>query len=89
MASVSLQLEVIAYDSAYPSNRATTDVTIFVLRNVNGPIFIPSATYQQSVQEDIPIGTSILTVSAQDRDAGVRIFQTIKKHQRNREMENH
>ncbi len=62
---------MVAYDSAYPSNQATSDVTIVVLRNINGPIFLPSATYETSVSEDVDIGTTVITLTTQDRDEGV------------------
>ncbi|GFN78435.1 protocadherin fat 4, partial [Plakobranchus ocellatus] len=70
LGATSYTLRVIAYDSAYASNRATADVTIRVLRNVNGPIFVPSATYEVTVSETTSIGTGLLTVLAQDRDDG-------------------
>ena len=68
--ATSYTLRVVAYDNAYPTNRATSDVTILVLRNVNGPIFVPSATYQTTVNEEVDIGTNIINVAAEDRDAG-------------------
>ena len=70
--SCTQQLQVIAYDNAYPSNRATSEVAINVQRNVNGPVFTPTSTYEKTVSENVPIGTSLLTVSAEDRDFGVR-----------------
>ena len=83
---------MIAYDSAYASNRATADVTIRVLRNVNGPIFVPSATYEITVSETTSIGTGLVTVLAQDRDDGVShmdmvisIFQPSLNHRLMRE----
>ncbi|XP_035826838.1 protocadherin Fat 4-like [Aplysia californica] len=68
--ATSYTLRLVAYDNAYAANRATSDVTIIVLRNVNGPIFVPSATYETTVNENIDIGARVISVSAQDRDAG-------------------
>lgn len=62
---------MVAYDSAYPEKQTTTSVTIRVLRNQNGPTFIPSSTYKASILEETPIGQEILTVQAQDLDANV------------------
>ncbi|RUS85645.1 hypothetical protein EGW08_006591, partial [Elysia chlorotica] len=70
LGATSYTLRVIGYDSAYASNRATSDVTIRVLRNVNGPIFVPSATYEITVSETTSIGTGLISVLAQDRDDG-------------------
>ncbi|XP_046579032.1 protocadherin Fat 4-like [Haliotis rubra] len=66
----SYTLRVVAFDTAYPTARATSDVTIVVIRNENGPSFLPSATYETQVSEDVVIGTSILQITAVDQDAG-------------------
>ena len=67
------QLRVVAYDDAYAGTRATADVTIEVVRNENGPIFQPSATYQVTVSEEIQLGSLVQAVTAVDRDQGVSI----------------
>ena len=64
-----LQLRLIAYDSAYPTNRATADVFISVTRDEFGPVFQPSATYQITIPESTAIGNNIITVLAVDQDA--------------------
>lgn len=66
-----LQLRVVAFDPAYPDKKASTDVIITVLRNVNGPIFVPSATYDELVFDTTDIGASIVHVSATDQDQEV------------------
>lgn len=62
---------MVAFDTAYPTTRATSDVTIVVIRNENGPIFLPSATYETQVSEDVVIGTNVIQITAVDQDAGV------------------
>ncbi|KAL5018737.1 hypothetical protein ScPMuIL_004459 [Solemya velum] len=66
----SYTLRVIAYDTAYPSARATTDVQINVIRDPNAPIFIPSATYEITIPDSQSIGSSFISVSANDQDQG-------------------
>ncbi|XP_041364043.1 protocadherin Fat 4-like [Gigantopelta aegis] len=66
----SYTLKIVAYDDAYPYTQATSDVTVTVIRNENGPVFIPSATYERTISEDVIIGTSVVSVSAIDRDSG-------------------
>ncbi|XP_041364041.1 cadherin-23-like [Gigantopelta aegis] len=60
---------VIAYDSAYPTNHASSNVTISVNRNPNRPVFNPSS-YAERIPESFPLGTSLLRVQATDDDAG-------------------
>ena len=64
-----LQLRVIAYDTAYPTNRATSDVIISVARDEFGPVFTPSATYEITIPETTSIGSQVITVLAVDQDA--------------------
>lgn len=59
---------MIAYDSTTPQQRATADVQITVLRNVNLPVF-NTETYTVTIQEETAVGTSILRVTATDADA--------------------
>ena len=56
------------YDSAYPNAQDTADVVISVIRDEQGPIFQPSATYQITIPETTPIGNEVLTVNAIDPD---------------------
>ena len=64
------QLRVVAYDSVYPSNRDTADVTISVTRNERAPIFsLPS--YSQTIPDTFSLGQSILDVRATDADGDV------------------
>jgi hypothetical protein len=62
-----LQLVVIAYDTQYPTDRATATVTINVNRNPNPPVFNPSA-YNEQVAESLPLGSNITQIQATDAD---------------------
>lgn len=62
------QLEIIVYDSVYPSARDTSTVLISVARDVNGPIFQPSATYQITIPETTAVSRIIIDVNATDPD---------------------
>ena len=55
------------YDSANPTQRATTEIAITVQRNVNAPRF-ERRSYQANVVENYPIGRLVTTVSASDDD---------------------
>ena len=46
-------------------------------RNVNAPVFV--STYSKTINENIPLGTSVLTVEARDED-GVRILYYVHLH---------
>ncbi|XP_067672653.1 protocadherin Fat 4-like [Haliotis asinina] len=65
-------VEVMAYDSAFPGNVATTEVEVIITNtqdddNTNGPVFSAS-DYSVSVYEYVECGTSILRVTATDAD---------------------
>lgn len=63
-------LTVIAEDSGLSPLSDRTEVEISIVDvNDNAPRF-PSAHYQGSVHENVPAGTSILEVSAHDKDLG-------------------
>ncbi len=66
------QLNVVAYDSAYPEVRTTAEVMIGVTRNQNGPQFQPSATYEKVIVDSYAVGEIVLTVRATDGDSQVR-----------------
>jgi len=64
----SYQVQVIARDQGVPPQSATATVFISVLDvNDNSPEFYPQL-YFASVTEDLPVGSSILQVTATDRD---------------------
>ncbi|KAB5571510.1 hypothetical protein PHYPO_G00225740 [Pangasianodon hypophthalmus] len=66
----SYTLAIIARDNGIPQKSDTTYVEIIVLdANDNAPQFL-SAIYQGTVFEDAPVYTSVLQVSASDRDSG-------------------
>ncbi|KAF4091142.1 hypothetical protein AMELA_G00033680 [Ameiurus melas] len=66
----SYTLAIIARDSGIPQKSDTTYVEIIVLdANDNAPQFL-RAIYQGTVFEDAPVYTSVLQVSASDRDSG-------------------
>ncbi|XP_072486690.1 protocadherin beta-16-like [Notamacropus eugenii] len=60
-----------AADGGSPSNSGTAQVRITVVDvNDNAPVFV-QPKYQVQIPENSPIGSLILTVSAQDLDAGI------------------
>lgn len=66
----SYTLAIIAQDNGIPQKSDTTYVEIIVLdANDNAPQFL-RAIYQGTVLEDAPVYTSVLQVSASDRDSG-------------------
>ncbi|XP_063053636.1 cadherin EGF LAG seven-pass G-type receptor 1 [Engraulis encrasicolus] len=66
----SFTLTIVAQDNGIPQKSDTTNVDIIVLdANDNAPQFVRDL-YQGSVLEDAPIYTSVLQVSASDRDSG-------------------
>lgn len=66
----SYTLAIIARDNGIPQKSDTTYVEIIVLdANDNAPQFL-RAIYQGTVFEDAPVYTSVLQVSASDRDTG-------------------
>ena len=56
------------YDTAYPDAKDYSEVIITVIRDESGPIFRPSATYQITIPDTTPIGSSIIAVDAIDPD---------------------
>ena len=66
----SINLTVVAENTAPPYLSASTLVTVFVEdRNDNSPQF-PLATYQSQVLEDLPPGGEVTMLSARDDDSG-------------------
>ncbi|XP_077356776.1 cadherin EGF LAG seven-pass G-type receptor 1 isoform X2 [Festucalex cinctus] len=66
----SFTLAIIAKDNGIPQKSDTTYVEIIILdANDNAPQFLRDM-YQGSVFEDAPIYTSVLQISASDRDSG-------------------
>jgi len=64
-------LTVTATDHGRPPKSDTTDIEVVVLDvNDNAPKF-GNDIYRGIVQEDVPVGTSVLVVSATDSDVGV------------------
>ncbi|XP_069485338.1 cadherin EGF LAG seven-pass G-type receptor 1 isoform X3 [Ambystoma mexicanum] len=67
----SYTLAITAKDNGIPQKSDTTYVEILVLdSNDNAPQFLRDR-YQGSVFEDVPMSTSVLQVSATDRDSGL------------------
>lgn len=67
---MSLQLWIVAYDNLYPGSRSTAVVTINVIRNAHAPVF-SSSKFEVTVSEKLPLGASVLQVTATDQDFGV------------------
>ncbi|XP_026727127.1 cadherin-87A [Trichoplusia ni] len=66
----SINFTLIAYDSGVPQLSTSAGVTVHIV-NVNDeePVFAASA-YDAAVPEHSPVGTSVLTVTAVDKDEG-------------------
>jgi len=67
------QFSVSLRDNGQPTIRSATNqatVTIVVQRNNFPPLFFNS-TYYTTIQESASIGSSVMTVSAQDQDTNV------------------
>ncbi|PZC71795.1 hypothetical protein B5X24_HaOG212432 [Helicoverpa armigera] len=64
----SINFTLVAYDSGVPQLSTSAGVTV-LLRNVNDedPVFV-AAAYDAAVTEHSPAGTSVLTVTAVDKD---------------------
>lgn len=77
---VSYTLAITARDNGIPQKSDTTYLEILVSDvNDNAPQFLRDS-YQGSVYEDVPAFTSVLQVSATDRDSGLngRVFYTFQ-----------
>ncbi|KAK2494566.1 hypothetical protein MC885_008067 [Smutsia gigantea] len=77
---VSYTLAITARDNGIPQKSDTTYLEILVNDvNDNAPQFL-RASYQGSVYEDVPPFTSVLQISATDRDSGLngRVFYTFQ-----------
>ena len=61
------QIQVEAYDSYWPNNRAFGTLTINVVRNPNGPRFIRDP-FTETILADFGVGQTILTLEAEDLD---------------------
>uniref|UniRef100_A0A8C9MNV8 Cadherin EGF LAG seven-pass G-type receptor 1 n=1 Tax=Serinus canaria TaxID=9135 RepID=A0A8C9MNV8_SERCA len=67
----SYTLAITAHDNGIPQKSDTTYVEILILdANDNAPRFLRDR-YQGSVFEDVPLSTSVLQLSATDRDSGL------------------
>ena len=72
-----LQLRVVAYDGGIPAKSAFTMVEIEILHNFREPEF-EVARYNGTILEDVPLGTSVLTVKAIDADE--KVFYILSLH---------
>uniref|UniRef100_A0A8D8VR67 Protocadherin-like wing polarity protein stan n=1 Tax=Cacopsylla melanoneura TaxID=428564 RepID=A0A8D8VR67_9HEMI len=63
---------VTATDSHFPPHSSTTTLQINVLdANDHAPVFeAPGSEYESSVRESVPVGTTVTTVRATDKDIG-------------------
>ncbi|CAG7831120.1 unnamed protein product [Allacma fusca] len=65
------QLLVVAQDQGLPVQRTFCNITIYVQDvNDNSPNFFLTK-YSASISENIPVGTTVLTVEASDADVGI------------------
>ncbi|KAJ8319080.1 hypothetical protein KUTeg_004171 [Tegillarca granosa] len=74
----SYRLQLIAYDTYYPNNRATATATVFVTRNPNAPVFQPNANYDVRLVETVPVGTVAVNVTATDIDNDVITYDIVE-----------
>ena len=72
-----MQLQVVAYDTTYPENRATAEASITVIRNPNAPTFRGEG-FSHTIDEKFPLGGSVMQLSAQDEDkVGQRVHDCL------------
>ena len=62
-----IQIEVEAYDSVYPNNKASVKLALSVRRNPNAPL-LSSQAYSNALSTSFPLGDTFRTVSATDAD---------------------
>ncbi len=70
-------MKILAYDTAYPTNKVMEFVTVTVNRNAFSPIFGDSA-YTKIVADNYPLVTEVIKVAATDGD-GVSTQPVLKK----------
>ena len=69
------QLVTEAYDTAYPDNKAVSQATINIRRNLHAPIFNPTDYATRITDEHLASGSAInITVKATDQDDPVSKF---------------
>ncbi|GFN79862.1 protocadherin fat 4 [Plakobranchus ocellatus] len=73
----SYTLTLVAYDSALPSARGTSTVSINVLRNINAPQFSTSPIFV-TVVETQPIENMIVNITATDADGDSLEFRLLR-----------
>ena len=61
------QIQIEAYDSAYPLNKATEYIQITVNRNANPPAFTQN-DYEKTISENYPLVSEVVQVAAADPD---------------------
>ncbi|KAH3873277.1 hypothetical protein DPMN_036508 [Dreissena polymorpha] len=75
MGFLHFQCTVTVSDNGYPSNKIdTAQVDIFVDRDRALPVFTSNARYQVTINEDRPVGNSIIQVSASRQGIQVSII---------------
>ena len=65
-AGITVQIQLAAFDSAFPENQSLATVSVFVVRNTTGPTFIPGSVYHTTVSEGLAAGSLIMQLSAVD-----------------------
>lgn len=66
-----MQLLIQAADNGYPAKTDLSVITVFVNRNLNAPVFIPT-TYNITILDNRNLGDVVATVTATDSDLIVR-----------------
>lgn len=73
----SLQMRVTARDLGTPQlSSVPIEVTIFVVRNNNPPVFV-NLPYTTQIEETSNIGRSVYRVTTTDADVQVRLYSSI------------
>ena len=63
-----------AIDNGIPRRSDSNTITINIVRNQGPPVFTQNANYFTTIDEDLPVFSSVLTVSATDSDASVSYY---------------
>lgn len=65
-------MTLIAYDTVYPDEVASTTIRITVERNQHKPSFKPSSSYKKTVSDAFEVGEILVEFRAVDEDEFVR-----------------
>lgn len=75
---IPFQLYIQARDQGLPTSQESSNraqVTVNVIRNEHSPMFFESS-FDETIRQDAPVGSSLLTLAAQDADTAVITMAT-------------